>query len=155
VDWQQPEDWSRRRALVALDERGLAVADERIGVLLVQFPPDRKVGILLVELLDWLHSTDTAQLHPVVRAALLHHRFTSIHPFRDGNGRTARAITTLLLWRAGFPAEILLLQRMLDVRRTDYIESLRRADQGDVQGWVVFFAEALRDALQLAVSGST
>lgn len=84
-----------------------------------------------------------------------HHRFTSIHPFRDGNGRTARAITTLLLWGAGFPAEILLLQRVLDVRRADYIESLRRADQGDVQSWVVFFAEALRAALQLAVSDST
>ena len=156
VDWQQPEDWSRRRALVALDERGLAVAHERTGELLVRFPPDREVGALLAGLLDWLHSANAADLHPVVRAALLHQRFTAIHPFRDGNGRTARALTTLLLWRAGFPAEILLLQTRAG-RASNRLHrgAASRADHGDVQAWVVFFAEALREALQLAVDSST
>src|SRR5512137_2611579 len=116
VDWQAPDDWSRPRALVALDERGLAVLDEHTGELVVQFPTDREVGPLLEELLAWLNSALAAALHPVVRAAIFHQRFTAIHPFRDGNGRTARALTTLLLWRAGFPAEILLLQRILDER---------------------------------------
>lgn len=150
VDWQQPDDWSRQRALVALDERGLAVADEHTGQLLVRFPTDREVGSLLEELLAWLNSTPAAALHPVVRAALFHQRFTAIHPFRDGNGRTARALTTLLLWRAGFPAEILLLQRIMDERRESYITALRQADRGDLAGWLRFFTQAVRDALRLA-----
>jgi Fic family protein len=153
VDWQQPDDWSRPRALVALDERGLAVADEHTGQLLVQFPQDREVGALLDELIAWIDSTRVATLHPVVRSAIFHQRFTAIHPFRDGNGRTARALTTLLLWRGGYPAEILLLQRVLDERREAYITALRRADHGDVSQWTAFFAQAVRDALRLAVSG--
>lgn len=148
VDWQQPEDWPRRRAIVALDERGLAVADEHTGELLVQFPPDREVGPLIDALLAWVNSQDAEALHPVVRAALFHQRFTAIHPFRDGNGRTARALTTILLWRAGFPAEILVLQRILDQRRDAYIASLRAADRGRHQEWVQFFAHAVLDALK-------
>lgn len=148
VDWQQPEDWPRRRALVALDERGLAVADEHTGELLVQFPPDRDVGPMVDALMAWVNSQDAEALHPVVRAALFHQRFTAIHPFRDGNGRTARALTTLLLWRAGFPTQILVLQRILDERRDAYIDSLRAADRGRHQEWVQFFAQAVLDALK-------
>ncbi len=76
VDWQQPEEWPRRRAIVALDERGLAVADEHTGELLVQFPPDRDVGPMIDALLAWVNSRDAEALHPVVRAALFHQRFT-------------------------------------------------------------------------------
>lgn len=148
VDWQQPWDWSQPRAIVALDEPGLAVIDERTGELLTLFPPDREVGPLLDELLNWLNSADAAALHPVVRAAIFHQRFTAIHPFRDGNGRTARALTTLILWRAGFPLEILILQRILDERREAYFGALRAADHGNLAGWVQFFVEAVRDALR-------
>jgi Fic family protein len=148
VDWQQPWDWSRPRAIVALEEPGLAVADERTGELLVRFPPDREVGPLFEELLTWLNSAGAAALHPIVRAAIFHQRFTAIHPFRDGNGRTARALTTLLLWRAGFPLEVLILQRVLDERRDAYMGALRAADHGDLAGWVRFFVEAVRDAIR-------
>lgn len=148
VDWQQPEEWSRPRAIGALEAPGLAVADEHTSELLVQFPPDREVGPLLDELLTWLNSTAAADSHPAVRAGIFHQRFTAIHPFRDGNGRTARALTTLILWRAGFPLEILILQRILDERRANYISALREADRGKLAVWVEFFVEAVRDALR-------
>lgn len=149
VDWHHPEEWSRRRAIVALDEHGLAVADEYTGKLIVQFPSDRDVGPMVDDLLAWVNSDAASALHPVVRAALFHQRFTAIHPFRDGNGRTARALTTLLLWRSHFPTEILVLQRILDERRDAYISALRAADQGKTQQWVQFFAEAVADALKV------
>ena len=148
VDWQEPWDWSQPRAIVALEEPGLAVADERTGKLLVKFPSDREVGGLFDALLDWLDSVNASALPATVRAAIFHQRFTAIHPFRDGNGRTARALTTLLLTRAGFPLEILILQRILDKRREAYIAALRHADQGQMSVWVQFFAEAVRDALR-------
>lgn len=152
VDWQQPEEWSRPRAIVAPgEEHGLAVADERTGDILVQFPPDREVGPLLDGLLAWLNSPQATALHPVIRAAIFHQRLTAIHPFRDGNGRTARALTTLLLRRDGFPIEILALQRVMDQRRSVYIATLQQADQGDLNGWLQFFTIAVRDALQGAI----
>jgi fido (protein-threonine AMPylation protein) len=149
VDWQQPEEWPRPRAIVAPDEEhGLAVKDRSTGEVLVRFPPDREVGPLLNALLAWLNSPQATALHPVVRAAIFHQRLTAIHPFRDGNGRTARALTTLLLRRDGFPIEILALQRVMDERRNVYIATLQAADQGDLNGWLQFFTMAVRDALQ-------
>lgn len=148
VDWQHPADWTRRRAIVALDEQGLAVADDNTGKLLARFLSDREVGPLLDELLEWINSSMAFALHSVVRSALFHQRFTAIHPFRDGNGRTARALTTLLLWRAGFSLEILRLQQVLDMQRETYVNTLRAADHGDMQGWIQFFAQAVRTALQ-------
>ncbi len=148
VDWQQPEDWQRPRAIVALDEQGLAVADEDTGALLTQFPSDREVGPLFDELLNWLPSPHALQLSAVVRAAIFHQRFTAIHPFRDGNGRTARALVTLLLWRSGFLIGILALQGVLDERRSKYISALRRADQGYMPEWVQFFVDSVREAMR-------
>lgn len=148
VDWQTPDDWSRPRAIVALEKPGLGVADEHTGQLLAQFPPDRDVGPMLDALFGWIASPQATIFHPIVQAAIFHQRFTAIHPFRDGNGRTARALTTLMLWRAGFPLQVLNLQRVLDERRTTYIATLREADAGLLQAWVHFFAEAVSDALR-------
>jgi Fic family protein len=114
---------------------------------LVTFPADREVGVMLADLISWLHSPAAQEAHPAIRAALFHQRFTAIHPFRDGNGRTARALTALIFQRAGYPVEILRLQRVLDERREQYMTALRAADQGNVQEWVQFFAQAVREAL--------
>lgn len=82
---------------------------------------------------------------PEVEAAWLHHRFSQIHPFADGNGRVARALASLVFIRAGwFPAII---------KRDDwarYIEALEKADSGDVRPLVALFVEAQRTALILA-----
>jgi hypothetical protein len=77
-----------------------------------------------------------------VEAAWLHHRFTQIHPFADGNGRVARAIASLVFIKAGlFP---------LIVKRDDrlrYIEALETADEGDLRPLVSLFVEAQRNVL--------
>jgi len=79
---------------------------------------------------------------PEVEAAWLHHRFTRIHPFADGNGRVARAIASIVFIRAGwFP---------LIVKRDDkprYIEALEKADEGDLRPLVDLFVEGQRSAL--------
>lgn len=84
---------------------------------------------------------------PEVRAAWLHHAFTQIHPFQDGNGRVARALASLDLIRAGlFP--------ML-VRRTErdrYILALRAADAGQLKPLVDYFAGVQVALLRRAIS---
>ena len=54
------------------------------------------------ELVEWWLGSAAGALPGPVRAGLVAHRFVSIHPFGDGNGRTARALATTELWRAGY-----------------------------------------------------
>lgn len=83
---------------------------------------------------------------PEVKSAWLHHRFTQIHPFQDGNGRVARALASLVFLREGlFP----LVVRESD--RKEYIGSLEEADAGDLSSLVSFFARRQRDAILKAL----
>lgn len=126
VDWQDSSGWSRRGEIVALDNPGPAVADPQTGELATQFPPDGEVGPLLNVLIAWLNSTDSEAISSTVRAAVFHHEFTRLQPFRDGNGRTARAIMTLILRRVNFGFESLVLQQIVDESRTAYILACAR-----------------------------
>jgi len=83
---------------------------------------------------------------PEVKAAWLHHRFTQIHPFQDGNGRVARALASLVFLREGlFP----LVVRESD--RQEYIGTLEAADGGNLEPLVSFFARRQRDAILKAL----
>ncbi len=83
---------------------------------------------------------------PEVRAAWLHHRFTQIHPFQDGNGRVARALASLVFLREGlFPLVV------RDSDRQKYIGALESADVGDLLPLVSFFARRQRDAILKAL----
>ncbi len=76
-----------------------------------------------------------ADVAPEVEAAWLHHRFTQIHPFHDGNGRVARTLATLVLVKAHrFP----LVVRNAD--KGDYLDALEDADRGDLAPLVTFFS---------------
>lgn len=81
-----------------------------------------------------------------VKAAWLHHRFTQIHPFQDGNGRVARALASLVFLKDGlFPLVI----RESD--RYEYIGALESADDGDLLPLVSLFARRQREAILKAI----
>ena len=83
---------------------------------------------------------------PEVLSAWLHHRFTQIHPFQDGNGRIARAIASLVFLKAGlFPLVI------RDLDRNEYIASLEKADNGNIEPLVKLFANRQRDSILSAL----
>jgi len=83
---------------------------------------------------------------PEVLSAWVHHRFTQIHPFQDGNGRIARAIASLVFLRQGlFP----LVVRESD--RKDYIEALENADNGDLHPLIKLFSKRQRDSILTAL----
>ncbi len=94
------------------------------GSLLEFAPPEQVAGEIerLVEIYN-----DMLDVHPVVSAAWLHHRFVQIHPFQDGNGRVARALTLLSLERDKYPPMVVDRHR-----RNPYIEALDRANDGDL-----------------------
>jgi len=95
--------------------------DVRIAGTHVVLPGWQKVGELMEDFLQWL--TASSQDHPVQVAADAHLKLVSIHPFIDGNGRTARLLMNLLLMQQGFPPALI---RKED--RADYIQSIETAD---------------------------
>lgn len=84
---------------------------------------------------------------PLIVAAWLHHRFTQIHPYQDGNGRVARTITTMVLLRADLLP--LVVDRDL---RVEYIKALEQADSGDLALLASVFARLERGAILQALS---
>jgi len=83
---------------------------------------------------------------PEVLSAWVHHRFTQIHPFQDGNGRIARAIASLVFLKKGlFP----LVVRESD--RRDYIIALEKADAGDIEPLIKLFSKRQRDSILAAL----
>lgn len=101
------------------------------------------------EWVRWLR-TDAKNLHPLDRAALAHHRFAAIHPFIDGNGRTARLIMNLLLLRDGYPPTVI-----LRANRQQYYSVLAQADRGNAKPLVNFVGRATERTLNLYVEAVT
>jgi Fic family protein len=104
------------------------------GSVHVYCPPEL-VASEMDRLVEWHRGHLRLGIAPEVQAAWLHHRFTQIHPFQDGNGRVARAIASLVLIRAGrFPLSVSAEEK------ADYIGVLERADAGDLVPFVDFLA---------------
>ena len=96
----------------------------------------------LGELEAYLNRRD---VDPIVKAALAHYQFETIHPFLDGNGRLGRLLITLSLINDGvLTRPIFYPSYQLKLRRHEYYEWLTRVrEQGDYEGWISFFCECL------------
>ncbi|MEZ0327347.1 MAG: Fic family protein [Fimbriimonas sp.] len=114
----------------------------RNGTQFIYAPPEHTASEM--ERLVAMH-LDHKEVPAEVASAWLHHRFTQIHPFQDGNGRVARALASLVLIRAGlFP---LIVPR--DEKRI-YLDTLERADAGDLQPLVLLIARRTQAAYRRA-----
>lgn len=109
--------------------------------------PDAKiVKKMIMELLEWLKQAKKEGLHPIIRAGILHLQFVTIHPFTDGNGRAARLLTQLQLYRDGWDfRKIIVLEDYYNRNRMSYYNAENRA-QGknyqegmDFSGWLEYF----------------
>ena len=99
---------------------------------------------------DWLVSEEPEILHPIEFAALAHYKLVYIHPFTDGNGRTARLLMNTILMRAGFPPVIIRFQD-----RHEYYETLNQANQGDVRPFMRFVAACTQRTIEAYLSATT
>ncbi len=118
-----------------------------------EYVPPEPVAVpgLMADFGDWLNSDEAAALHPVERAALAHFRLVHIHPFTDGNGRTARLLMNLVLTREGYPPAVI---RVED--RPVYYDALDAAHEGDTKQLVRLVAEVVERSLDtwLVAAGS-
>lgn len=103
--------------------------------------PPEQTQSEMQQLVEWYRDGEE-RYAPEVQAAWLHHRFTQIHPFQDGNGRVARALASLVFLKAGlFPIVI------RDSDRKTYIEALEDADQGNLIKLIELFAKRQKEAI--------
>lgn len=115
-------------------------------------PPPDKVEDCMADLERFLHD-DTTCLPVLLRAALAHVRFETIHPFLEGNGRLGRLLIVLLLHHGGLLAEPLLyLSLYLKKHRPVYYDLLDRVRAtGDWEAWVDFFLEGVEETARSAL----
>ena len=107
-------------------------------------PPDAlELPQLMHDLVRWIGGNQK-KMHGVELSAIMHHKFVHIHPFFDGNGRTARLLMNVLLLQKGYPLTIILKND-----RKRYYRVLQKADKGDCAPLVEFMAKAVERSLDI------
>ncbi len=108
-------------------------------------PPAERVADLLTDVERFIHATPPDDLPPLVKIALVHAQFETIHPFLDGNGRIGRLLIAALMEHWGLlPEPLMYLSGYLKQHQSEYYRRLSaiRSD-GDWESWVAFFLEAV------------
>ena len=108
-------------------------------------PPPHELPRALGDIEKFIHNKDD-NYPPLIKAALLHAQFETIHPFTDGNGRTGRLLVTMFLWQEkllGLP--LLYLSDFFKKNQNLYYERLQayHSDPADIDAWLDFFLEGV------------
>jgi len=117
-------------------------------------PPSSKVAAMMNDFMEWVNDTNQ-QIDPLVKAAVAHLWFVTIHPFDDGNGRICRTITEMLLSRADKTNKrFYSLSSAILNKRKDYYQILEKSQKGglDITSWIEWFLSSLKEALTEAIA---
>ena len=111
-------------------------------------PPDHfDVSIQMEDLTAWMNGpdsvTDSGAIDPIVKAAVCHAWFAQIHPFIDGNGRTARILMNLILMRSQYPIAVITRED-----RSRYIDALEESQAGDLSPFIALILESVEETLE-------
>ena len=89
---------------------------------------------------------DNSPEHPLIKSAIAHVEFESLHPFNDGNGRIGRILITLMIWQLGLlSGPHFYISGYLERKKIEYIQRMRAVSAtGDWTSWCIFFLEAVR-----------
>ncbi|MBF0253125.1 MAG: Fic family protein [Candidatus Omnitrophica bacterium] len=115
---------------------------------IVEYTPPKaeEVQSLVNEFLEWVNSPSTQELNPILVAGIVHYEIARIHPFIDGNGRTARLMASMILYKMGFDHKrMFALDNYYDEDRASYHAVLKRVqtDEGDITGWLEYITEGV------------
>ncbi|MBA4783821.1 MAG: Fic family protein [Rhizobiales bacterium] len=134
---------------------GTALRHDRTGAI-VYVPPQNGADIIahMTALERFINEDDVSSLDPLIKMAIIHHQFESIHPFPDGNGRLGRIINVLYLTRAGLlDIPVLYLSRHITRNKNDYYRLLQAVrDTGAWQDWVLYMLEGVAVSAQITLT---
>lgn len=127
---------------------GTALKNDATGEVVYVPPQDaREIERAMAALEQFINEDERCALDPLIKMALVHHQFESIHPFPDGNGRIGRILNVLYLTKTGLlEIPILYLSRHITRTKADYYHHLQavRSD-GEWEAWVLYMLEAVAE----------
>lgn len=123
---------------------GTVLKNQMSGATIYEPPQDaRVIEKLMTDLVEFIHAND--ELDPLLRMAITHHQFESIHPFYDGNGRTGRILNLLILQREGLlDLPVLYLSRYITSTKSQYYQLLQSTrESNDWVDWCVYIVKGV------------
>lgn len=132
------------------------VANSKTKEIIYIPPTAYEVPILMAELVDWIQNEQT--IPPILLSGIAQFQLVHIHPFLDGNGRTARLLSTLCLYRSGYDLKKLFtISEYYDRNRQDYYNAIQsvRNNNMDMTRWLEYFCKALETQMhEIQLKGS-
>ena len=129
-----------------------------VGILFDPTPP-HLTPKEMQELIAWYTEAKTKNFkHPLLLSANFVFEYLAIHPFQDGNGRTSRLLTNLMLLQSGYEfVSVVSHERLIEARKADYYIALNKAQSSwktkkeDISVWVLYFLNILREQAKQAL----
>ncbi len=134
---------------------GTALKNDATGEIIYVPPQDaREIEAAMSALECFINEDDLSPLDPLIKMALIHHQFESIHPFPDGNGRIGRILNVLYLTRTGMlEIPILYLSRHITRTKADYYRLIQAVrTNGAWEEWLLYMLEAVADTAQTTLA---
>lgn len=115
-----------------------------------RFSTPEETPLLMNELLIWYREkTESDNFNPILLATEFHYRFIRIHPFDDGNGRTARILMNFILMEFGYPPVIIKTED-----KENYFAALQQADAGLLEPFIEYIASNMNSSLEIMINGA-
>ncbi len=112
-----------------------------------RFATPEETPALMTDLINWYREKNTS--NPILLSAEFHYKFIRIHPFDDGNGRTARLLMNFILMQSGYPPVIIKTDD-----KQNYFSALRQADAGILEPFIEYIASNLKHSLEIMLKGA-
>lgn len=125
-------------------EREVVIKNSLSGEVSFRPPKVIEVPWQVKELISFIQNEH--EMHPVLKAGVVHYEFVRIHPFLDGNGRVGRALSTLVLFKEGYDIrQFFSLEEHFDNNAQEYYDALQSVEKekGDQTLWLTYFTECL------------
>jgi Fic family protein len=142
----------RRPGEVRSSQNWIGSPDNRIETAVFVPPPVDDMQHALSDLERFIH--EDTPIPPLIKIALVHYQFETIHPFLDGNGRLGRLLIVFLLVEQGLlPQPLLYLSAYFERRRSDYYDRLQAVrERGELHEWLAFFLSGVTEQASDAVN---
>jgi Fic family protein len=128
-------------------DKQVVVKSATNGAVAFRPPVSVEIPFLIDEFFEWLNSDAARQIHPIFRAAITHYQIVYIHPFIEGNGRTARALATLVLYSSGYDfKKFFSIEKYFDDDVERYYQallSIQQQENHDMTYWLEYFCYGL------------
>ncbi|HEV2340004.1 MAG TPA: Fic family protein [Patescibacteria group bacterium] len=122
----------------------VVIKSNQTGVVVFRPPLAIAVPYQIADLLTFIN--EAGDVHPVLKSGIVHYEFVRIHPFVDGNGRVARALSTLILFLEGYDIrQFFSLEEYFDTDAITYYDCLQSVEKenNDMTQWLTYFAQGL------------